>query len=552
MLNAPSYESAYNEFTWPQITNFNWVRHYFEPMADRNHKLALQLVDPQGATYRTFYQLLQRSAQVANFFDSLNLKKGDRVMYMLPNDVASWECTLAGIRSALVMIPSSTALTAQDIAYRVKHANIQVVVTTQKELPKFEGLKRKIMFVLIDGVPPNRPDCVDYKESLTFSDEYNYPTNASDDPLICNYTSGTTKPQPSGVIHTHVSLPIGSLSTMFWQGVKPDDIMAYIAANGWAMSLWMFFGTWNAEATIFSFAHPKFHAPTVLDILARYPVTHFYAPPAAWRPIAQHLEQSNTVIRLPSLRRALSAGETLNDRVHACVLEKLELPLYEGYGQTETTLVAGFFPGQNVIPGALGYPAPGHTLRILDAMGNDASKGELAIVRDHDSGFNITPGYIADDSKKLPTKPRHKLYCTGDLVTREGNLSPMSFFARKSDEFFIKSNGFRISPLEIESKLLAVPDVFEAAVIPKPHPMKGNEIIAYVVLKEGSNTTAQHVLEEVNKTLAKTHQIVEIILCQELPKTISGKIQHAVLRARVQEHTQAAQPEDERYHSPAL
>ena len=527
-LGAWSYEDANERYKLPTFTgtDFNWVHDYFGPMANRNHKTALQVVGPQGAKYYSFDQLLRRSAQVANFFRSLGLEEGDRVMYRLPsNHVAAKICTLAGTQSALVMVPSSTALSAQDIAYRIKHANINVIVTTQSELHKFVGLTN-ILFILIDGVPPNRPDCVDYNESLTFPESYKpLHANASTDPLFLIYNE-----QKEAVIYSHFKWSVASVVTMYWQGLQPNDIMAdYNSPNDEIMSLQMLFSSWNAAATILTFEQPELQASQVLDALACHRATHLYAPSSRWRLISKHLQANAAAtpgdakqIKLPALKQALSAGP-LHPDVHDRVLAILGVPVREGKFYAGSLLTASF-PGQT---DTADYPAPGNKLQIVDATGQNVAKGEgeLAVVRDYQSG------------QTLPTDLRHSehansLHRTGIIAARDTGEGPIRVFGHKNNLF--RQNGLLVALPAIEGELLKSADVSEVAIIPKPSSNQGNELIAFIVLTEGSNWSSLHMEERANKTLASKYR-TEVILCNELPKTFSGNINREELKRRLLE-----------------
>ncbi len=250
---------------------------------------------------------------------------------------------------------------------------------------------------------------------------------------------------------------------MYWIGLQQGDVHLNISSPGWAKHAWSsLFAPWNAGATILALNHPRFDARAILRILDEARVTTFCAPPTVWRMLVQEDLRALPV----HLREAVSAGEPLNPEVIEQVARAWGITIRDGYGQTETTLQIGNMPGQPVHPGAMGRPAPGYRIRLLDPDGADAEEGEIAIALDP-APLPLMVGYLADDGTLQPLAG--PVYRTGDVALRNEDGS-LTYVGRADDVF--KSSGYRISPFELESVLIEHPAVAEAAVVPSPDPVR--------------------------------------------------------------------------------
>ncbi len=288
------------------------------------------------------------------------------------------------------------------------------------------------------------------------------PTHA-DDPMLLYFTSGTTA-KPKLVRHSQRSYPVGGLSTMFWLGLQPGDIHLNISSPGWAKHAWScFFAPWNAGATVFVVNQPRFDAKGLLATIGRCGVTTLCAPPTVWRLFIQEQLASFKV----SLREVCGAGEPLNPEVIDQVKAAWGLTIRDGYGQTETTALAGNSPGQKVKVGSMGRPLPGYRVQITDSDGQSTKEGEVTLVLGADRPAGLMQGYQGDDGKLSGADG--ELYRSGDVVFSddEGYLT----FVGRSDDVF-KSSDYRISPFELESILLEHESVAEAAVVPSPDPIR--------------------------------------------------------------------------------
>ena len=348
------------------------------------------------------------------------------------------------------------------------------------------------------------------------------PTDA-DDPMLLYFTSGTTA-KPKLVRHSQRSYPVGHLSTMYWIGLKPGDIHLNISSPGWAKHAWScFFAPWNAGATIFICNQPRFEAKGLLATIGRCGVTTLCAPPTVWRLFIQEKLSDFKV----SLREVCGAGEPLNPEVIDQVKAAWGLTIRDGYGQTETTALAGNSPGQKVKVGSMGRPMPGYKVKVIDADGNrpggrGRARARCRPARRSDAGLSGRWRQLGGAEGDL--------YRTGDVVfvDDDGYLT----FVGRSDDVF-KSSDYRISPFELESVLLEHDAVAEAAVVPSPDPIRLAIPKAYVLLVGGterSRETALSIYRHMFERMAPFKRIRKLELVTELPKTISGKIRRVQLR----------------------
>lgn len=516
-----NYDAACREFSWPKLEVFNWALDHFDEMARGNDALALWIVDEDGReSKQSFIELSRSSNQVANFLRRKGVKRGDRVLIMLPNQPQLWETMLACIKLGAVMIPATLLLTAEDVADRIQRAGIKHIVTTSSEAEKcasFPHLTRIVVDRLIDGWTNF---ATAYLESMEFVPDDD--TKATD-PLLLYFTSGTTS-KPKLVLHTHQSYPVGHLSTMYWIGLKPHDVHWNISSPGWAKHAWSsFFAPWNAGATIFVFNYTRFRARAVLDLLTRCSVTSLCAPPTVWRMLTQEDLKAYHV----KLRELVGAGEPLNPEIIERVRTAWNITIRDGFGQTETTCQIGNPPGQRLKPGSMGRSLPGYSHVLLDPNGNRANEGEICLSLD-DRPIPLMDGYV-DDAQKTAEALRGGFYHTGDLASRDED-GYFTYIGRADDVF--KASDYRISPFELESVLIEHPAVAEAAVVPSPDPVRFAVPKCFVTLRKGfepNRELAVSILRHARNTLAP-YKRVRRLEFGDLPKTVSGKIRRIDLR----------------------
>jgi acetyl-CoA synthetase len=524
---ADDQVEAARRFRWPQLDTFNFALDFFDVVPPRD-RAALRVVSESGEEQRTFGELTERSNQVANLLRGLGVTRGDRVLLMLDNVVPLWESLLAAIKLGAVVIPASTLLRTEDLADRLDRGVVRAVVTSTELTGRFAGLPTTFAGVAVgDAIAGWTPFADAAGEPTTF--EPNGPTAATD-PLLLYFTSGTTA-QPKLVEHTQVSYPVGHLSTMYCLGVKPGDVHLNISSPGWAKHAWScVFAPWIAEATVLVHQYARFDAAALLDLLARTGVTTLCAPPTVWRMVIQH----QLGARPPTLREALSAGEPLNPEIIEQVSAAWGVTVRDFFGQTETTAILGNAPGQRVKPGSVGRPLPGYDVVLLDADGQPADEGEIAVSLDP-RPVSLMTGY-RDDDGRTEEVTRGGYYRTGDAAARDAD-GYYTYVGRLDDVF--KASDYRISPFELESVLIEHDAVAEAAVVPSPDPLRLAVPKAYVTLAAGVEPTAEvaaSVLDHARTRLPPYARIRRIEF-SDLPKTISGKIRRVELRAR--EHDRA-------------
>ncbi|MBV9490206.1 MAG: AMP-binding protein [Verrucomicrobia bacterium] len=525
LANRADYEAACQGFRWPALDPFNWALDWFDRIAagERRDQPALWIAGEQGrGTKFSFRELADRSSQVANHYRELGVRRGDRVMVILGNVPPLWETVLALIKLGAVIVPSTPLLTEGDLADRIQRGQVRHIVCAADCASKFDRIGHQCTRITV-GEPV--PGWHAYEEAYGASTEFqpDGPTRASD-PMQLYFTSGTTS-KPKLVLHTHVTYPVGHLSTMYWIGVRPGDLHCNISSPGWAKHAWScFFAPWNAEATVFVPNQSRFSAKGLLEAITRAQVTTFCASPTVWRMlVTQPLGDYRT-----TLREVVSAGEPLNPEVIREVQAAWGLTIREGYGQTESSAVAGNSPGQPVKPGTLGKPLPGFKLVLLDVNDREANEGELCVAL-QPRPLGLMPGYQKDDGTLAPLEG--KVHRTGDVMSRDADGS-LTFIGRADDIF--KASDYRISPFELESALIEHPDVVECAVVPSPDPIRLAIPKAFVILRPGieaSREVALSIFQHIRNVLAPFQRIRRIEF-SDLPKTISGKIRRVELRER--------------------
>lgn len=537
-----NYGQARNEFQWPRFDEFNFALDWFDQIAadpGKGAKPALVIVEQDGSsTRRSFAELAERSNQVANWLRSQGVRRGDRMIIMLGNQVELWELMLAGIKLGIVMIPTTTLMGPADLADRVERGEAGWAAVGSSNIGKFADVpgNYKLIEVADSGsaaVPtaaepaagPAQTGPAQYTEAGAAPTDFtpDAPTRA-DETLLLYFTSGTTS-KAKLVEHTHTSYPVGHLSTMFWIGLGPGDVHLNVASPGWAKHAWSnVFTPWIAEACVFIYNYSRFDAKALMEQMDREKVTSFCAPPTVWRMLIQ---ADLTVLKNPPTK-VVSAGEPLNAEVIDQVRRAWGQTIRDGFGQTESTVQIANTPGQPIKIGAMGKPLPGYDVVLVDpATGQEADDGELCLRLDP-RPVGLMKAYYGDPEKTADAF-RDGYYHTGDMASRD-ERGIITYVGRGDDVF--KSSDYRLSPFELESVLIEHPAVAEAAVVPSPDPLKLSVPKAFVVLaagREASPELAEDILRYCRDHLAPFKRIRRLEFA-ELPKTISGKIRRVELR----------------------
>ena len=526
LAHREEYAEATAQFGWPELDEFNWALDWFDVIAEGNDSPALWIVEEDGAEQRlSFAEMAHRSNQVAAWLRGQGVRRGDRIVLMLGNQVELWDTILAVMKLGAVLIPATPLLGPADAADRVARGGAKHVIATSAAAAKFESLE--VTKIAVGGPVDGWLSQADaYSEDVGFVADGTTPAT---DTLLLYFTSGTTA-RPKLVEHTHQSYPVGHLSTMYWIGLRPGDVHLNISSPGWAKHAWSnVFAPWNAQACVFIYNYTRFDAGRLMAEMQRCGVTSFCAPPTVWRMLIQ---SDLSALRTPP-RLVVGAGEPLNPEVIDQVRKAWGVTIRDGFGQTETTVQVANTPGQPVKPGSMGRPVPGFTIELIDPLtGEPAAEGEICVALEpRPTGLMV--GYHGD-AQLTGERMAGGFYHTGDVAVRDDD-GYITYVGRTDDVF--KASDYRISPFELESVLIEHEAVVEAAVVPSPDPLRLAVPKAYVVLAEGweaSASTAETIFAYAREHMPPYARIRRLEFA-DLPKTISGKIRRVELRAAEQE-----------------
>ncbi|WP_454119479.1 AMP-binding protein [Microbacterium lacticum] len=526
--HADDYDGAVAAFAWPELDEFNFALEWFDVVArEQPDRAAVTIIDADlGARSWTYGELSRRSDQVAVWLSERGLRRGDRVVVMLGNQIELWETMLALTKLGAVAIPTTTLLSADDLAYRVTHSGARAMIAPAEATDRAADVDAGVLRIAVGEAS----GWISFADSDAAGDvfEPDGPTPAGELNLLY-FTSGTTSATPKLVRHTHVSYPVGHLSTLWWLGVRPGDVHMNISSPGWGKHAWSnFFSPFLAEATVFVYTYDRFDAATLMHVMDTHKVTTFCAPPTVWRMLIQ---ADLTQLTQPP-RELLGAGEPLNPEVIARVRDAWGATIRDGYGQTELTCAIGNSPGQIVKDGSMGRPLPGYPVVLLDPDTGEVTndEGEICLDLSHPI-LGLMDGYHdAPDRTARATEGGY--YRTGDIASRDDD-GYLTYVGRRDDVF--KASDYKISPFELESVLLEHPAVAEAAVVPSPDPVRLAVPKAYVRLSaqapENHREAAREVFAHSRARLSAYQRVRRLEFVDELPKTISGKIRRVELRA---------------------
>ena len=474
------------------------------------------------------------SDRFANLLRGLGVGKGDRVFLMLPR-ISQWYVAMLGMmKLGAVPMPATTLCTPRDIEYRITQADASMAVTDQENASKVEevaGGCPSLKHLLMVGEP--RRGWLSYDERMGEASPHleEAERTRSDDPLLIYFTSGTVG-YPKMVLHTQASYGLAHvLTAKYWQDLKATDLHWTLSDTGWAKAAYgKIFGQWTQGATVLQHdARGRFDGPLTLKVLERFGVTSFCAPPTAYRMLV--LEDLKSY-DLSSLRHCTGAGEPLNPEVMKQWEDGTGLPIYDGYGQTETVLLVANYRCIPVRPGSMGKPVPGFTVAIVDEEGKELpseEEGQIAVKVKPQRPVGMFREYWKDP-EAMAGSFQGDWYLTGDKAYRDED--GYFWFVGRTDDVII-SAGYRIGPFEVESALIEHPAVAESAVVASPDPVRGDIVKAFVILKPGyvsSDELALSLQDHVRQTTAPYKYPRAIEFVTELPKTISGKIRRVELR----------------------
>lgn len=537
--NMQNYEETYKSFKWsvPEYYNFGFdvIDKWAEEKPD---KTALITIESNGIDHRknSFKELSEESNKFANLLLENGIKKGDKILIMLPRIPEWYFCVLGCIKLGAIFIPTTILSTEKDLEFRLNKSGAILAITNPDNAEKIDrieskcpSLKKKI---LVGG---GREGWLSFeKEIKQSSKEINradIDKTKSSDPMLIYFTSGTES-YPKMVLHNH-SYAIGhEVTARFAQDLKEEDIHWTLADTGWAKTAWgKLFGQWIVGCTVIQYnMKGKFNAETALKIIQDFNVTTFCAPPTVYRMMI--LKKNLKEFDYSKLRHCMSAGEPLNPEVIKIWREATGTTIHDFYGQTETVCLISNYRCMEIRPGSMGKPTPGHIVAIVDEEGNivpTGREGLIAVKIEPEKPPGIFREYWQDEEKNKEVF-RNGWYFTGDKAYKDKDA--YFWFVGRADDV-IKASGYRIGPFEVESVLIEHPSVAEAAVVGASDPVRGMVVKAFVVLApgyEGSEELTKELQDFVKKQTApyKYPRIIEYV--KELPKTISGKIKRAELR----------------------
>ncbi|MBX2876277.1 MAG: AMP-binding protein [Saprospiraceae bacterium] len=517
---------------------FNWVEDIFYPLNVESFPSDRALIWRYGSQEKiySFKEIYESSNQLLNLMRKHGAQAGDHIYSLLPLVPANWLSFLTTIKGGFILMPTATNLSARDLLYRFESLFPEIVISDQNGAPKLDeaeqqfGQKMKLK-ILTDGA---REGWISMSEAETESTAAEAAQTKADDPFLYFFTSGTTG-LPKVVVHTHFTYPFGHLTTSAWVGCRHGDVHYNISSPGWAKFAWSsFFAPWNMGATIFANQVSAFVPKEQLEAMQRYEVSTFCGSPTVLRMLIQEdLTQYDL-----KLRTSCAAGEPLNPDVIDQWEKGTGIRIRDGYGQTETTCLAGNLPGQLLKPGSMGKGTFMYDIGIYDEEGKEVpplEEGVICIKLDEQRYNGVFVEYL-EDPERTAKAFKHGLYYTGDKAYKDED--GFIWFIGRNDDV-IKASAYRIGPFEVESVLIEHPAVVEAAVVASPHELRGYAVKAFVILREGTEPSADLAKELFSfseKGLAK-YKVPRIIEFPDLlPKTISGKIRRIELRA--QEATQ--------------
>ena len=493
-------------------------------------KLAMLHISEDGTERRfTFQDVKKESARAANYFKSLGIKRGDRVMLVLKRHYQFWFAILGLHKLGAIAIPATNQLLEKDFTYRFTAGKVSAIVCTadgdvskavDDAAAKCPGLTHKI---LVNGT---REGWHDFNEEYAiFSSHFARAEDApcGSDPMLMFFTSGTSG-YPKIAAHNY-KYPLGHFITAkYWHRVNPDGLHLTISDTGWAKSLWgKLYGQWLCEAANFVYDFDRFDAEKILPMFAKHHITTFCAPPTMYRML---IKQDLSRFDLSSIEHASTAGEALNPEVYRQFKKHTGLSIKEGFGQSESTIIIGNLTGDSHKVGSMGKPVPLYRVYLLDSDGKAVDRGETGeICIDISQGLPCGLAYAYEGNEEVTAETwRDGFYHTGDLAWQDED--GFFWYVGRADDV-IKSSGYRIGPFEIENVIMELPYVLECGVSAAPDEIRGQVVKASIVLVAGTEPTEALKKEIQNYVKSRTApykypRIVEFR--PELPKTTSGKI----------------------------
>lgn len=519
--------------------HFNFAFDIVDEIAkSKPEKLAMLHISKVGKERRiTFGDMMKYSNQTANYLSYLGIKRGDRVMLIVKRHYQFWFLILALHKIGAIAVPASFLLNRKDFEYRFKAGKISAVVASgdggitdeiDKAARSYDQLKAKI---IVNG---QKPGWESYNRSVKYFSpifERGEDAPGGDDPMLMFFTSGTTS-YPKMASHSY-KYPLGHyITARYWHGIKENGLHFTISDTGWGKALWgKLYGQWLCEAAVFTYDYADFYAKEILNMIEKYKIKTFCAPPTVYRFLV-HVDLSH--YDLSSLTNVTTAGEALNPEIYRRFLKATGLPIKEGFGQTETTLLIGTLEGTEPRPGSMGKPSPQYDVHVLKPDGSECRTdeiGEICVATSKAVPNGLFLGYFQDETKTKEVW-HDGFYHTGDTayMDKDGYL----WYVGRVDDI-IKSAGYRVGPFEIENEIMRLPYVLECAVTSIPDALRGQAIKASIVLADGieaSEVLKKEIMKYLRGSLASYKRPKTIEFVSALPKTSSGKVRRTEIKEK--------------------
>jgi len=532
IITEENENGALEKIDFVNEVKFNFAFDIVDGIADKNpDKLAMIHLDKNKTERRlTFRDMKRYSNQCANYFKSLGIKRGDRVLLVLKRHYQFWYAILALHKLGAIAIPATNQLLAHDFEYRFQAAGVSAIVcTADGSVAEQVEIAEKNTFplsakILVGGTRDGWKSYDD--EASMFSTHFDRTADSpcGDDIMLMFFTSGTTG-YPKIAAHTY-KYPLGHyITAKYWHGVCEDGVHFTISDTGWGKALWgKLYGQWLCESAVFTYDFDRFDAADLLPMFAKYNITTFCAPPTMLRMM---IKEDISKYDLSSIVHMTTAGEALNPEVYKQFEAATGLQIMEGFGQTELTLTIANLMGNTHKLGSMGKPVPLYDVDILDPDGNpvpDGESGEIVVKISDKVPCGLFAGYYGNEEKTKEVM-HDGYYHTGDTAWRDED--GFIWYVGRVDDV-IKSSGYRIGPFEIESVIMELPYVLECGVSAEPDEVRGQVVKASVVLTKGTEPTEE--LKKEIQNYVKEHTAPYkypriVVFKDELPKTISGKIQ---------------------------
>ena len=527
--------------------NFNFAYDVMDTWAEEKpDKVALLWTSERGeevsTTYREFKEQTDRTAA---YFMQLGIKHGDKVMLILKRHYQWWLSMMALCKVGAIAIPATHMLTVHDIVYRNQSASVKYIICANDEyitkqiakaMPDSPTVKALVAVNALSELDKTIPEGFhDWRKEWAEAPAFVRPdnVNTNEDTMLMYFTSGTSG-EPKMVAHDFL-YALGHLTTgVYWHNLHANSLHLTVADTGWGKAVWgKLYGQWFAGATVFVYDHEKFTAEKIMRQMEKYHITSFCAPPTIYRFM---IREDFSKYDLSSLEWCTTAGEAMNPSVANRFKELTGVTIYEGFGQTETTMTLGTFPWVKPKPGSMGKPNPQYDVQLLRQDGTeceDGEKGEICIRIGDKKPLGLFKGYYRDEERTKETW-HDGIYHTGDMAwhDEEGYY----WFVGRTDDV-IKSSGYRIGPFEVENALMTHPAVVECAITGVPDPIRGMIVKATVVLApEYKAKAGDELIKELQNHVKhetapyKYPRLIEFV--NELPKTISGKIRRVEIREK--------------------